>query len=540
MKKHPGAFPNVAMPAYPAANFQNDPVIVADAVSAVVQTHCGKVSGYIRKGIFTFKGIPYGDAKRFMPAGTPAPWEGVRSCLAYGPTCPTTQAPDFTEALEFAFQPNRGYRVDEQCLTLNVWSKSTDSNANKPVMVWLHGGGFANGSAIEFPSQDGENLARNGDVVLVSLNHRLNVLGFLDLSAYAEKYKHSCNAGVTDMILALRWVRENIANFGGDAGNVTIFGQSGGGSKVMCLMNTPLAKGLFHKAIVQSGSYPNHFTHQNISQKVAAALLEELKISPEDIEALETMPYEQLANSGTAALTKVQAAMDPHDIPVLGLEWNPVLDHELLPYQMGTPAAAALSAAIPLLVGSVKNEFVPFEKDLRNVTNEDAQVMLLEKYGDRKDAYITALKDAYPGLQDASELVDVDLLFRPLVIKHANQKYSTGGSLVYTYLFTWQSPVLDRSLRAVHCMDLPFVFDNIARCEQMTGGGDDAYMLAQKISQAWVHFARTGNPGHKTLPNWPAYNPEHGAVMIFDNMCMVKNHPDRALLSIAAKETPHQ
>lgn len=534
MKKHRGAFPNVTMSAYPAPNFQNDPAVVADAVSAVVQTRCGKIRGYIRKGIFTFKGIPYGNAKRFMLAGKPAPWEGVRSCLAYGPTCPTTQAPDFTEELEFAFQPDRGYRVDEQCLTLNVWSKSTDSNAKKPVMVWLHGGGFANGSAIEFPSQDGENLARNGDVVLVSLNHRLNVLGFLDLTAYAEKYKYACNAGISDIVLALLWVRDNIVKFGGDAGNVTIFGQSGGGSKVMCLMNTPSAKGLFHKAIVQSGSYPNHFTSQNISQKVAAALLEELKINPHDVEILETMPYDQLANAGTAALAKVQAAMNPRDVPVLGLEWNPVLDHEFLPYQIGTSTGAAISADIPLLVGSVKNEFVPFETDLRNVTNEDAQAMLLKKYGDQTQAFITALMHAYPGLQEPSQLIDVDLLFRPLVINHANQKCAAGGPPVYTYLFTWQSPVLDKSLRAVHCMDLPFVFDNIARCEQMTGGGDKAYMLAQRISQAWVHFARTGNPGHGMLPAWPAYNPENGAVMIFDNECLVRYHPDQALLSIAA------
>ncbi|WP_082215328.1 carboxylesterase/lipase family protein [Dyadobacter psychrophilus] len=535
MKNHSSAFPDVAMPAYPATNLHNDPVIVADAASAVVQTRCGKVSGYIRKGIFTFKGIPYGEAKRFMSAVKPASWENVRSCLAYGPTCPTTQAPDFTEELEFAFQPNRGYHVDEQCLTLNIWSKSTDSNAKKPVMVWLHGGGFANGSAIEFPSQDGENLARNGDVVLVSLNHRMNVLGFLDLSAYAEKYKHSCNAGMMDIVLALQWVHENIANFGGDPGNVTIFGQSGGGSKVMCLMNAPSAKGLFQKAIVQSGSYPNHFTDKNVSRKVAAALLEELKIDPKNVEALETMPYEQLAHAGTAALAKVQAAMSPQEVPVLGLEWNPVLDDEFLPYQIGSSVAAALSADIPLLVGSVKNEFVPFEMDLRKVANKDAQAILLEKYADQTDAYINALKIAYPGVKEPSELIDIDFLFRPLVIDQANKKFADGGAPVYTYLFTWQSPVLDKSLRAVHCMDLPFVFDNIALCEQMTGGGEQAHILAQKISQAWVHFAYTGNPNHTTLPSWPAYNPENGAVMLFDHECVVKNHPDKALLRISAK-----
>ncbi|MCF0041205.1 carboxylesterase/lipase family protein [Dyadobacter fanqingshengii] len=516
------------------ADPQNDPAITVGAATAVVQTAGGHVRGYMHRNVYTFKGIPYGSAERFLLAYKPEPWEGIRNCLVYGPTCPTTQAPAFTEELEFAFQPNRGYHVDEQCLTLNIWVSHMDSQAKKPVMVWLHGGGFANGSAIEFPSHDGESLARNGDVVVVSLNHRLNVLGFLDLSAYSEKYQHAGNVGATDIVLALQWVQKNIANFGGDPGNVTIFGQSGGGSKVMCLLNAPSAKGLFHKAIVQSGSYPNHFTDKNISQKVAEALLAELELSPERVDALETMPYEQLAKAGTAALAKVQAGMKPDEVPTLGLEWNPVLDYHFLPYQIGSGAARALSAHIPLLVGSVKNEFVPFEIDLRKVTEESAQAMLLEKYGDQTGAYIAALKNAYPEIKEPSELIDVDMLFRPLVINHANEKFADGGAAVYTYLFKWQSPVLDRSLGAVHCMDLPFVFDNIALCEQMTGGGKDAYILAEKISLAWIHFARTGNPNHQTLPDWPAYNPETGAVMVFDNECIVKYHHDKALLRIAA------
>ncbi|MCF0064299.1 carboxylesterase family protein [Dyadobacter chenwenxiniae] len=513
---------------------QHKTPIIADSSTVVVQTSSGKIRGYIHRDIHTFKGIPYGEARRFMPAEKPVAWEGIRSCLCYGPTCPTTQAPEFSDELEFAFQPNRGYRVDEQCLTLNLWSTNTAVHAKMPVMVWLHGGGFANGSAIEFPSQDGENLAQNGEVVLVSLNHRLNVLGFLDLSAYGTKYKHSANVGAVDMVMALEWLHENIANFGGDPGNVTIFGQSGGGSKVMCLMNAPSAKGLFHKAIVQSGTYPNHFTDKHISQKVSTALLEELKLGPGQVQALETMPYEQLANAGTKALEKVQASMQPDEVPALGLEWNPVMD-DFLPYQIGSPAANAFSAVIPLLVGSVKNEFVPFEMDLRKVTEEDAQFMLQEKYGDQKAAYKNALQKAYPEAKKASELIDVDLLYRPLVIHFANQKYTAGDAPVYTYLFTWQSPVMDNSLGAVHCMDLPFVFDNIALCEQMTGGGKEAYILAERISQAWVHFARTGNPNHNLLPNWPAYTPENGAVMIFDNVCILKNHHDKALMQIAIR-----
>lgn len=510
---------------------ENRPIIAGKNI-AIVQTEYGKVRGYIHNGIYTFKGIPYGKAKRFMPAEKPSPWKDIRSSMTYGPTCPTNQSNVFEDEFEFPFNRSRGYYIDENCLNLNIWSKKVNDVEKKPVMVWLHGGGFSSGSSVEFPSYDGESLSRKGDVVVVSINHRLNTLGFLDLSAYGDKYKYSANAGVMDIVLALIWIKENISNFGGDPGNVTIFGHSGGGAKVMCLLNTPSAKGLFHKAIIQSGSYLNHFIEPEISRKVASKLLEELGLLPDQVDSLQTLPYQRLDAAGWKALQIVKKTLKSGEIWNFGLEWEPVHDGYFLPYQPGEPSAIKLSENIPLLVGSCKNEYMPFIPGSRDISMDSAKVKLQEKYGDKTAAYLLAIKKAYPQTVKPSDYIDIDLLFRPLVIKQADQKSLTGAAPVYVYLFTWQSPVLDGAYKAFHCMDLPFVFNNISRCEEMTGGGQKAFLLADKMSEAWIQFARNGNPNHNGLPNWPEYTAKKGATMIFDNKCQVKNHPDKELLSI--------
>ncbi len=232
----------------------------------------------MHNNIFTFKGIPYATSERFTAPQKPAPWSVTRSSMSYGPVCPTDPTTTVNDAFEFAFNHNLGY-ANEHCQTLNVWTQKLNDGKKRPVMVWLHGGGFTAGSSIELPSYDGENLAKKGDVVLVSINHRLNILGFLDLSAYGDKYKNSGNAGLADIVAALQWVKQNIDQFGGDPDNVTIFGQSGGGGKVTCMMNTPVAKGLFHKAIVESGSYVTSFTEKAVSQRLAAALMQQLHLA---------------------------------------------------------------------------------------------------------------------------------------------------------------------------------------------------------------------------------------------------------------------
>src|SRR6185369_2455536 len=362
-----------------------------------------------------YKGIPYAEAKRFEMPQKPKPWQGVRSSMSYGPVAPLTDpTTSVQDESEFAFHHDWGY-TNEDCLRLNIWTSGINDGKKRPVMFWIHGGGFTAGSSQELPSYDGENLSKKGDVVLVSVNHRLNVLGFLDLSGYGDKYKSSPNAGLLDLVAALQWIKQNIAQFGGDPDNVTIFGQSGGGGKVTSLMNAPSAKGLFHKAIVESGSYLSGFTEPAISKRVAAALLAELQLQPSQVDSLQTISYESLNAAGKKALSKVAAEMkaEGKTVPQFGLGWGPILDGSFLPYQPTDAAAIEIAKNVPLLVGSTKNEFTPFIQGSRDITMENATINLQKKYGDKTDAYIAAVKKTYPETSKPSDYIDIDVFFRP-------------------------------------------------------------------------------------------------------------------------------
>lgn len=507
---------------------------------AVTDTESGKVRGYIEDGIYTYKGIPYAQAKRFMPPQKAASWEGVRSSTTYGPVAPlitpTTQVQDEPE---FVFDHDWGY-TNEDCLRINIWTPSIDDGKKRPVLFWIHGGGFTAGSSQELPSYDGKNLSKKGDVVVVSINHRLNVLGFLDLSAYGEKYKHSANNSILDMVAALEWVRDNIENFGGDPDNVMIFGQSGGGAKVNTLMAMPEAKGLFHKAVNQSGSFRMGMLEKEDTQAIGAEVLSELGLTAKQVDSLQNVPFDELAAAGIKALKTVEEKMKSDEKPIMGfgLNWGPSVDGEVLPYQLFSKEAFELSKDIPLLIGTTKNEFSPFANmRFAKASEEEILAHIKTQWKEKADDYIQAVRKAYPNDTSPKDLIDVDTMFRPGAVAQANDKSSLkGGAPVYMYIFDWQSPVFDGKYKSVHCMEIPFVFDNIARANHMTGGGQEAHDLADEVSLAWINFAKSGNPNHSGLPEWPAYNTSNTSTMHFDTTCEVKPQLDKELFELTSNQ----
>lgn len=506
--------------------------LITSTESTELEISSGKIAGLIDNGVYIYKGIPYAKAERFMAPAPADKWEGVRSCRAYGPTCPQSKRTGwYSDEQAYAFDWNDGF-ANENCLRLNIWSKNVGNREKLPVMVWLHGGGYAAGSGQELPSYDGTSLASTGEVVVVTLNHRLNVLGFLDLSAYGEKYADSGNAGLMDLVAALQWIKENIAAFGGDADNVTIFGQSGGGGKVTTLLATPSAKGLFHKAIIQSGSMLRTMTAE-YSRKIGEATVANLGLSPEDIDKIQTVPYEELLAAGEKAVAQVRAEAEKAGVSSFIFGWAPTVDGRLLPQQPFDPEAPAQSKDIPLIIGTTIHEFnmSAYVPALRTIDEKSVKEFLSKKYGERADEFQQAFAKAYPQ-HAAKDMIDIDAIFRPNAIEQANVKAAQGGAPVYMYLFAWESPVLDGIFRSTHCMDIPFVFANTDLHASMTGGGDQARDLAAKMSRAWINFAKTGNPATESLPLWEAYTPQKGATMIFNHECTVKYHHDKQLIEI--------
>lgn len=503
--------------------------MVANSKTAQTSTESGDVIGYVHKEVSNFKGIPYAKAERFMPPQKPDKWEEVRSCRSYGPVCPINVASMVLfDEMEFAQQHNFWFMKEEDCMNLNVWTPELNSGKKRPVMVWLHGGGYSAGSSCELPSYDGENLSRTGDVVVVSINHRLNVLGFLDLSAIDEKYAQSANVGMMDVVAALEWVHNNISNFGGDPGNVTIFGQSGGGGKVTTLMYAPSAKGLFHKAIMQSG-VAGKYTSKEETQKIGLAILDELGLKKTEVDKLKKIEYADLLAAGNRAVAKTQGSGFGR------LGWAPSCDGDFIPLQPGDQGAEELSKDIPLIIGSNQVEFGSFgNRDLLHADEDTIINNLKERYGDKTDAYVAAFKKAYPNAKMPSDMKDVDLMFRPMLLEFARLKSSVpAGAPVYSYLFKWNAPQLDGMLKSSHCMELAFVFNNIERTEEYNGGTPEAYALAEKLSKTWATFAWTGNPNNNYIPKWEPFNPEGGATMLFDNQSELVHNHDKELIEIA-------
>jgi len=514
------------------------PVGHIDTEGVVASTESGKVAGYKdAAGIKTYKGIPYARAERFRAPQAAEAWQGERSCRNFGPTSPQdVRAGWQNDAIAFAFNWDDGY-TGEDCQRLNIWTPASEADGKKrPVIVWLHRGGFDAGSGQELPGYDGANLARKGDVVVVTLNHRLNVLGFLDLSDFGEEYASSANAGMLDIVAALQWVNNNIEAFGGDPDNVTIFGQSGGGGKVSTLLAMPSARGLFHKAIVQSGSIGRTMPAEH-SRRIGRAVVEELGLAG-NVSAIDSIPYPQLLKAANAAVEKVRAQVEAEGATegMLIFGWAQSVDGKVLPTHPFNEKSPEISRDIPLMIGTTRCEFSPtaYVPQLREADMNMARAFAERIYGEGTDEVIEAYGKAYPGFQP-KDIIDFDTKFRPGAVRQADLKAEQGGAPVYMYMFSWESPVLGGALRSTHCMEIPFVFNNADVHASMTGGGDDAMRLADRMSDAWLAFARTGNPNTPSLPQWPAYNAAEGATMIFDNKCDVWHNHDRELLEVVKK-----
>lgn len=484
----------------------------------VVQTEGGAIRGFLDEGVYTFKGIPYGEAERFM-APRPARWEGTRDCLEYGPTSmqPERRAPSITGPSEAA--------SGEDCLVLNVWSRGIGDGARRPVMFWIHGGGFSTGSGSR-PLTHGANLARRGDVVVVTLNHRLGALGHLYLKDLDPRFETSGINSFLDLVRALEWVRDNIEAFGGDPNTVMIFGESGGGGKVATLLTMPAARGLFSRAAIQSGikcnndrGVPTVFGKHGLTQEQAAhfrdQVLRKLGLGRHDFARLLELPAQEIAD----AQGEVEA-----DNLVLG----PVIDGTNLPRHPFDPDVAPTMLDVPLIIGANGDEwynYISAKPHFKGIDWEGVVQWSVDWHLDRATAErITAeYRKLFPAASPEDLLTTIcsDHMIRVPSVRVAGLRAAQGRAPVWHYSFTYDSPVSGKS---VHALEIPFVFDN-ADATPLTGDGEARYALAARMADAWVAFARTGNPNHEGLPEWPPYDPAAKETMVFDLETRVERDP---------------
>ena len=488
------------------------------SMAQIVRISTGLVQGHDQEGTIAFKGIPYCKFERLELAQPATPWDTVMVCDHY--------SPETMQPVGKRFIPE-GSVSETGGQYLNVWTR--DLKGKKPVMVWLHGGGFDTGSA-GYDSNAGYGMAKKG-VVMVGVNHRLNIHGFLDLSACGEKYKYTGNAGMLDIVAALKWIHENISAFGGDPDNVTIFGESGGGGKVGTLMCMPEAKGLFHKAIIQSGTLVN-VNRKEMTQKLGLTVLEELGLEMNEAEKVKDVPYDTLYAAGQRALKKCKAYRTPGSPIMFG--FGPVPDGESLLMQPFQPGFSEISSDVPVLIGTDFNELQlmrhNYYKDEVSLTQ--AKEILRETFGSETEDYVKAFMEAYP---DATpqDMLGIDMMFRPKTLITADAASREKRAPVYTYLFTWKSPSQDGKAGSVHGYELPFCFNTLKYAGDMLPlPKEKDYKLADLMCESWTNFAKTGNPHVNGTTNWHPYTAENGELFVFDYATHILHNHDRRLQEI--------
>lgn len=505
----------------------------------VVKTDSGPVRGLADRGVMSFKGVRYGAAPvgplRFKPPVKPQAWTETFEAVRFGAPAMQLPAPnnvappatDLSRSLVDVFPSRQEVQSDsEDCLFLNVWTPALDAKKLRPVMVWFHGGGYAYGSGA-WPMYDGANLAREGEVVVVTVNHRLNAFGYLNLAELAgPDYAQSGNAGILDLVLALQWVRDNARAFGGDPRNVTIFGESGGGAKVSTLMAMPAARGLFHRAIIQSGPGLRGVPAP-AATATATAILAQLQIAPTDIARLQSVPADDIIK----AVYAVQAQPDP----ARG-QLAPVVDGTVLPSDPFTPAAPQISAHIPVMVGANKDEmtlFMASEPWFGKLTEEEL-TQRVAAMGPKGPALLAAVRKARPGYSP-SHLMAAVASYQGILggsITLADRKAEQRFGNVYAYRLDWETPVGGGVFKSPHTLEIPLVFDNVATNRALVGPGKDADRMASLMSGAWLSFVKTGDPRGPGLPAWPKYDTASRATMIFDLRPRVVNDPDAEIRQI--------
>jgi para-nitrobenzyl esterase len=495
----------LALTALAACEKAPAPAAAVAPADPVVATKFGKVKGKLEDGISVFKGVRYGAdtaTTRFAPPKDPEPWTDTKDALAYANSAPQNAAGD-GGGLFKSWRPDPPLPTSEDCLFLNVWTPAADDK-KRPVMVWFHGGGFTTGSGSSY-AYDGVRLAKRGDVVVVTVNHRLNVFGHLNLSKYGEEFADSGAAGSLDMVHALKWVRDNIPAFGGDPGKVLVFGQSGGGAKICTLLGMDSAKGLFHRAVVQSGPRIKH-ADVEASAKAADEFVKKLGLTKATIAEIKTKPVADLLKAF-------------EEVPAAGS--GPVMDGRSLNRHPFDPKAPDVSADVPVLIGFCRTEGTSLEggrdATLFDITWETLPAKLktaLPKADAAK--VIAAYKKSKPDIE-APELyfeAASDARFFAGSVTVADRKSATPGK-VFFYEVDWTTPVMGGKRYVPHALEIGMVFDNVAKSESMSGTGPEAQVIADMMSESWLAFLKTGDPNNAKVPTWPAYTAAERSMMVF-------------------------
>ena len=505
-------------------NIDEDQLLHIGDNIAIAQTEYGKVRGFILRGIYQFLGIPYGadtsGKNRFMPPQKPVPWNDIKPTIWWGNSAPQIMEKRYANVYS-SFVDHWNYDdVSEDCLKLNIWTPALDKG-NRPVIVWLHGGGFVNGNGIEQDGYHGENLSRMGNIVFCSVNHRLGALGYCCLSSVGGPLA-SGNAGNLDLIASLEWIKNNISQFGGDPNNVTIIGQSGGGAKVTTLMNMPAAKGLFHKAVALSGSSLIG-VNKNYAEKLGAKVLEEAGFKIGEFEKLQQMPWLEFIQIANRTVAKFSDEAKKMGIQREG--FSPVSDGIHLssePFFTG-----GMSENIPLMINTTFHEWTPSRSDasLEKVTWEEITEKISARFGEKSSLIVSAYKKQFPTASPV-EIWALILSNRKNAVATADAKSKNGKAPVYVSWFGWQPPLFDGRMRAFHCIDICFWFYNTDLMFTHTGGGKRPRELSSKMANSFIQFVKTGNPNGGGLPEWLPYSSERGETMILDDLCLLQNNPD--------------